>query len=63
MQGRDYWLAGVMSEQDPRRTSYETRARCYDLILTTLAQFDDRLAAATSEAAGELVPIKCAYLY
>jgi nuclear pore complex protein Nup155 len=52
LQGRDYWLAGAGSGLDPRREAYESRTKCYDLVLASLKVFDDRLASATSEAAG-----------
>lgn len=51
-QGRDFWLEGAVSGQDPRKAAYDLRTRCYDLVLATLSAFDERLDKATNEAAG-----------
>ncbi|KAF8309759.1 nucleoporin-domain-containing protein [Clavulina sp. PMI_390] len=60
-QGRDYFASGSTSEQDPRRSAYETRLRCYDLILKTLSAFDDRFNAATSDVTEAQIPQDAAY--
>ncbi|KAI0824272.1 nucleoporin [Trametes gibbosa] len=41
LQGQEYWLAGC-PESDPRSQFWERRKRCYELVLDSLAVFEER---------------------
>jgi nuclear pore complex protein Nup155 len=61
--GKEYWQTvpspdpsgSANSSNDPRKSAWERRAHCYDLILDSLEAFENRATSGTGDDAAEQV--------